>query len=56
LNQKIPIEKWVRKISKYPRVFTIALFDCCRVPFKAKKGNEESQSNQGNLMGQFYII
>jgi hypothetical protein len=31
LEQRIPIEKWVRKLSIYPRVFTIALFDCCRV-------------------------
>jgi hypothetical protein len=32
MDDRIPIEEWVRKISKFPRVFTIALFDCCRIP------------------------
>jgi hypothetical protein len=29
-NEKIPIEEWVRKISKYERTYTIAIFDCER--------------------------
>jgi hypothetical protein len=48
LNQRIPIEEWVRSISIYPRVFTIALFDCCRIPLKAKDGNDDSSNNEGS--------
>jgi hypothetical protein len=36
----IPIEGWVRKISLYHNVFTIAFFDCCRDALKDKGNNE----------------
>jgi hypothetical protein len=36
MDDRIPIEEWVRKISKFPRVYTIALFDCCRIQVKGK--------------------
>jgi hypothetical protein len=40
LDEKIPIEKWVRQLSMSPRAYTVGFFDYCRVPLK-KKSEEE---------------
>jgi hypothetical protein len=49
-DEEIPIEEWVRGLSKFPRTFTIGLFDCCRVVY-VKKGKEEVKKNADNAKG-----
>jgi hypothetical protein len=46
MEDRIPIEEWVRNISKFPRVFTIALFDCCRIPVTGKGEEEKSKTGK----------
>jgi hypothetical protein len=50
LEQKIPIEEWVRNLACHPRTFTISLIDCCRIKkIEGKAGEEKSQ--ESSLLG-----
>jgi hypothetical protein len=57
-NENFKIEEWVRRISKFPNVFTIAFFDCCRIKIDNKGDdgrNKQTHPTKSNK-GQYYII
>jgi hypothetical protein len=31
-GELLPIERWAKKLARYPNVFVFSYFHCCRVP------------------------